>query len=411
MKKFFAILLTAVMLTAVMSQVGCTTTPKTSDSSSTATEEEEPLSKDIYLSPAETYNLSKQLEYEGYDLDTVTVTTGETTTSYASSSDTLLNSEYFTFSDGVITANDIEVEDILTSAFTLTSGDTIVEYTVNIVNREKYGDSLMKVDMGRLYGKKVVFLGDSITDDYCAWWSSNTWTKVDKNGNRVVENGKLVGTITGITQNYATMLDTLCELSSYKNLAIAGALASYYEATYATRSISVPTQLKNNLSSIKEADYVFVMVGTNDSYEINKSGAVLTLGTTTDLATEDDFVYADDATTPNNTFCAYYNYILNLIRETNSEAGLIALSNIPCQSNYGYSGGVSNGHNNEGIKGVNAAIKECSSLYNAVYIDLYSSLPASARSGNYDSTWFTNDLLHPNEAAYERMTDKILSGE
>lgn len=362
--------------------------------------------RDIYLTRFETYNLSKQLEYEGKDLSTYRISLGENEESF-------LNFNYdgdnFTLSSGVIDPKDSEPADFTSDVIKIKSGDEEEIINVHVVNKEKYGNSLMTVDVGRLYGKTVTFFGDSITDQSAVWWTTNTWWKIDKSGKYIKEQGKVV-TVNGITKNYVNMLDDVCQFEAYYNPAVAGALCSHYNAAYANKSISIPTQISQNLGKIRLSDYVFVMGGTNDSYEINKRDSVLTLGEKGDLAGNDAFT--DDVTgTPRSTFYGYYNYILKTIRETNPSAGLICLSNIPCQSTYGYAGNVSNGHNNEGISQVNAAVKVCAESYDACYVDIYSAIPYNEKLQQYTRVWFTNDELHPNQVAYELITDKILSGK
>ncbi len=362
--------------------------------------------RDIYFRAGETYALSKQLSYEGKTLSEVTISLGENSGNVQSLS---FETDTFSLSNGTLTIKDVATEDYTTEKMTMSVGNEKEFINIHVVNKQKYGDSLMTVDVGRLYGKKVIFFGDSITDQSAVWWQTNTWEKIDKQGNYYKQNGRRI-TVQGITANYVNMLDDVCKFSSYSNPAVAGALCSYYNAAYASKSISIPTQVRNNLNKISEADYVFVMGGTNDSYEINKSGSVLKLGEVSDLADETAFA-ASVANKPLSTFYGFYNYILKTIGETNPDAGIICLSNIPCESTYGYAGGISNGHNNEGIRGVNEAIKESSKKYLTCYVDIYSAIPFDEQHQMYVKTWFTNDLLHPNQVAYELITDKILSGK
>lgn len=412
MKKFLTLCM-GFALTATILLTGCTPTVNGgSDSGSKDTEPPTPpeVIRNIYLAEGETYNLTKQLEYEEKPLATCILQAGESTFS-------VTEGEYdctdFSYTKGVIIAKTInqgmDTETLMaTSTLALAYGDQTETVNISVVNYEEYGNTLSAPDVGRLYGKRVVFFGDSITDQNAEWWKTNTWWAVDKNGKYQYENGR-PKTITGITKNYVNMLDEICDFALCTNPAIAGALCSYYNAAYANKSISIPTQIKNNLNAVKKADYVFVMGGTNDSYEINKSDSVLKMGVKTDLAGEDAF---SDAVynKPVSTFYGYYNYILKTLRETNPNATLICLSNIPCQSTYGYTGGLSNGHNNQGIQGVNEAVKTCAETYKARYVDIYSAIPISNK-GQYTRAWFTNDELHPNETAYQLITDKILSGK
>lgn len=376
-----------------------------SDTGGDVTEEVIP-ERDIYFRAGETYALSKQLLYEGKTLSEVTISLGENSGNVQSLS---FDAETFSIANGTLTIKNVETDDYTTEKMTMSIGNEKEYINIHVVNKQKYGDTLMTVDVGRLYGKKVIFFGDSITDQSAVWWQTNTWEKIDKQGNYYKQNGRRI-TVQGITANYVNMLDDVCKFSSYSNPAVAGALCSHYNAAYASKSISIPTQVKNNLSKISEVDYVFLMGGTNDSYEINKSGSVLRLGEISDLADETAFA-ASVANKPLSTFYGFYNYILKTIGETNPDAGIICLSNIPCESTYGYAGGISNGHNNEGIKGVNEAIKESSKKYLTCYVDIYSAIPFDEQHQMYVKTWFTNDLLHPNQVAYELITDKILSGK
>lgn len=362
--------------------------------------------RDIYFRAGETYALSRQLLYEGKTLSEVTISLGENSGNVQSLS---FDAETFSIANGTLTIKNVTTDDYTTEKMTMSVGDEKEYINIHVVNKQKYGDTLMTVDVGRLYGKKVIFFGDSITDQSAVWWQTNTWEKIDKQGNYYKQNGRRI-TVQGITANYVNILDDVCKFSSYSNPAVAGALCSHYNAAYASKSISIPTQVKNNLSKISEVDYVFLMGGTNDSYEINKSGSVLRLGEISDLADETAFA-ASVANKPLSTFYGFYNYILKTIGETNPDAGIICLSNIPCESTYGYAGGISNGHNNEGIRGVNEAIKESSKKYLTCYVDIYSAIPFDEQHQMYVKTWFTNDLLHPNQVAYELITDKILSGK
>ncbi len=408
MKKIFmlcmALTLTFSLFLTACNIVGSGSGSKTSGGGNPP-EPPEPEVRSIYLVEGETYNLAKQLEYEEKTVSDCTLTADKTTFSVETGEYECAN---FTYKNGVITAKAVDTEDYTANDLTLTYGATTENLFIHVVNYEKYGNTMSAPDVGRLYGKKVVFFGDSITDDNAAWWETNTWWDVTKEGKYNYENGR-PKTITGIKQNYVTMLDKICDFATCTNPAIAGALCSHYNAQYASKSISIPTQIKNNISVVKAADYVFVMGGTNDSFEINKRDSVLKLGNKTDLATEEAF--ADSVNDkPVSTFYGYYNYILKTLRETNPKATLICLSNIPCQSTYGYTGGVSNGHNNEGIAGVNVAISNSAQIYKARYVDIFSAIPKTNK-GEYTKVWFTNDELHPNEVAYELITDKILSGK
>lgn len=405
MKKFFMLVLCLSLgLTALLGGCG------KPDSPATGGEGENPAKtvyEEVYLKPGETYNLYEQLKYEGENADVLEITVGNE--KFAGVKTASYDSDNITVSGGIITAKQIIPDDLTCDEVSYTpASDATLTVIVKfcVVNVEKYGDTLLTPSVGRLYGKKAVFLGDSITDQSALWWKTNTWTKVDKTGKYVRENTRLV-TVTGITENYVNMLDTACNFASLSNPAVAGALCSYYDAKYANKSYSIPMQIKNNEAKIADADYVFVMGGTNDSYEINKDGAPLKLGEITDVADETAFVLTD-ATKPLSTFYGFYNYILSRIKSLNETAGVICLSNIPCMSTYGYSGGRSNGHNNEGICGVNEAVKNCTVKNKVCYVDIYSAIP-SDKDGKYNRVWFTNDELHPNQVAYELITDKILS--
>lgn len=375
-------------------------------SSGGGSQTQETVSADVYLKPAETYNLYEQLKYEGEPVDTMTLSYDSKTFTGVKTID--FESDNLTVSKGVITAKQVEPDDFTTDEVYYKVGTVTTIIKFHVVNEEKYGDTLLTPSVGRLYGKKVVFLGDSITDQSATWWQTNTWTKIDKSGNYIRENTRLI-TVKGITANYVNMLDDACHFASLNNPAVAGALCSYYDATYANKSYSLPMQIKNNEAKITSADYVFVMGGTNDSYEINKDGAPLKLGVLSDVADETAFNLTDTKK-PLSTFYGFYNYILESICGLNNRAGVICLSNIPCCSTYGYYQGKSNGHNNEGIKGVNIAVKNCADKNKSAYVDIYTAIPCD-RNGQYTRVWFTNDELHPNQVAYEVITDKILASK
>lgn len=127
------------------------------------------------------------------------------------------------------------------------------------VKEDSYMNKNVFIDKGRLKYKNVVYIGDSITD------------------------GSIRPGFSQYNYDYGYYPDLIAHTagtSSYNNYAISGATAAFTSSIEATHIFGY-NQVKNNISTIANADYVFIMMGTNDFMRAVPLGSIADTEVTT----------------------------------------------------------------------------------------------------------------------------------
>lgn len=159
------------------------------------------------------------------------------------------------------------------------------------VSDDAYVNSHFVVDRGRLYQKKAIFFGDSITD------------------NDVNIRPQLPIYHTGFDYYPGKLRDEV-PLADMHDYAISGATAAICPSIGTQINAAYQVQKAINEGTLAEADYVFVMFGTNDFMRCVPFGSI------------DDEPTTIEATT---TFYGAYNYFYKKILEINPKVRIVAL--------------------------------------------------------------------------------------
>ncbi len=302
----------------------------------------------IYMTAGGSYNLKKQYEYEEYSLAGAEFTT---------------DSDVITLEDGVITAKN--TEDIVDGTIKATFQGKTENIVVHVLNGEKYGSKYTTVDAGLLYGKSVLFFGDSITHNWARY----------PNGNIEDDNGS-----TSLGYNHIPKLNAFCNFSSIVNAGWSGGTVCYVpSSTERFTYKSFPGSVDAHEEDIKNAQVIFVWYGTNDLTEQYSIGA------------ETDTMVTDGVT--DYGFNAGLNYSYSKIKTLNPNATIITMDIM-----------VRDPINLGDIKftDYNAAIKEASIRHNTRLL----TVSKLFKTNNLKT--YSNDGLHPNDEGYNVLTKWLL---
>jgi len=187
---------------------------------------------ELYLDVNETYNLTKMLKANV-------------------SCKMVSNNNYVEVNNGVLTGKDYG-----DSTITITYQKKKQDVTVHVVDYFEYGSYKTSTDLGRLYGKNVIFFGDSIT---------HNWYKY-------THDMELTGGESVIYPEYGWSgdLHKVCEFNQITNAACSGGTMGLpHDAAYSgvgnlLKSKCFPFCVERNIDAITSADYAFVFYGTND---------------------------------------------------------------------------------------------------------------------------------------------------
>lgn len=315
----------------------------------------------LYLLPKESYYLSK-MPVEGENIDHL---------KYETNLENALEID----DSGKITALDVNVEDKISGIVYVHDEDKLQKIEVNIVNYSEYGSYFTNIDLGRLYKKKVVFFGDSIT---------HNWAKYPS-GNRPTTPEEIAASeaVTSLGSNYIPMLNAKCEFESIVNAAWSGGTMAFLPRSSERFTYkSFPEGVENHLDDVAQADYIFVFYGTNDLTDqvpIGKASDTLSLTDTT-----------------NSTFIGGMNYGIDRILSVNPQAKLIFMNLLV--RTYSYTGNIT-------LQDYNDAILEVATSYSLKVLDMYSLFDET----NFSQ--YSNDGLHPNQNGYRVITDFLLKGK
>lgn len=226
---------------------------------------------------------------------------------------------------------------------------------------------IVDIDLGSLYGKSIIFFGDSITD-------------------------KQYG------DNYTNYLNDKCHFSSFSNVGHAGGTMTYKPSVfknyteYRTAKNCFPVSVDDNLQTIEKSDYVFVMYGVNDITQGDKNDKQSELGNP--AGSEAVIDGKTDA-----TFCSSMIYGINKIKSTNPKAIIVFFSIM--FSDYGKRYFIKDEKYNE--------IMELTCGENNVkYIDVFSLFDETS-SQYYKEV--VGGRLHLNKEGYLILTSYILNGQ
>ena len=241
----------------------------------------------------------------------------------------------------------------------------------------------MKTIKELIFNKKVVFFGDSIT---------HNWEKYDHDYNLTHPEDENYPY--GLGYGYVKMLNDVCNFKKVDNFAVSGGCyANCSDINPARKEFRhFPSQVLKATREIKEADYIFVMFGTNDYSEQVPFG---------------DF--NDFPTDEKQTDMSFYqgmNFGYSKIKELNPNATIFVINclNRTCDIE-------ANRTFNFSINEYNLAITHIARLYNLKLIDVSSLYNLKKNFVGGDGEIYSDDGLHPNKKGYEALTEFILNYE
>ena len=309
--------------------------------------------QEIYLNDNETYDLAKMVK-DGINLENI---------SYLS----LIPNNISVSNKGILQGLSHDGKDEVRGKLVAYDATNYQEIDISIVDYEEYGNYFMSVDKGRLYGKNVMFFGDSIT---------HNWAKYPNGDTTVVNN------TTSLGYNYIPILKNECNLNNIINAAWSGGTMAYLPSS-AERFVykSFPGCVDDHFDEIKDMDYIFVFYGTNDLTE------QVTIGNDVDKMQKDQKQAA--------SFKASMKYGIERIREASKDARIIFINLL--FRTYQYSGTITPENYNEAIddlcKAYMCKLLDVSKLFNRSNMAIYS-----------------KDGLHPNEKGYRVLADYMMYG-
>lgn len=204
-----------------------------------------------------------------------------------------------------------------------------------------------------LHGKKVSFLGDSITTFANYTGSYNPF---------------YTGSNAGITSVGMTWWKGLCDEQG----AIVNRLYAYGGKEVVNFLCTKYDQLFSNGTSGTAPDVIFVLAGINDWYNGKTLGTI------------------NDAEASNGSFYACYKYLLSHLKSTYPNAVIVSLTMMNSMI-LGTSAPYANG-NGVTIMAFNQAVKDCCDFHSVQYIDTNKGV--NIHGGNYTSV--LADYTHPN---------------
>ncbi len=320
--------------------------------------------QDLYLADDEIYYLKQMLEYK----------LGPES---ADRIDVSLSSDIATYENGIVVPKKTG-----TCTLSLKQGELEQKISLNIVVSDQYDMSKMSIDVGRLYNKKILFFGDSIT---------HNWMKYPNGDNTVVNDTDSLG----YPSHYIVQMNNFCRFANVENCAWSGGTMATPPKNSKTRQIykCFSYCAEHNETAIKNADYVFIWYGTNDYHEFYEIGS-----------TEDVI----DSCEKESTFTGGMKYGLSKILEYNPNAKII-VSNLLARSCNTENGAVKE----KDQIAYNDAIAAVASMYKVRLLDMFSlfTIREMRAKGLSQDTgiFYTDDGLHPNDHGYTVITKFILN--
>lgn len=303
----------------------------------------------INIKESSTYDLSK-MSNENLSSST-----------FASSNESLLTVD----ENGLIKTNNIN-NDKEQVKVAIINDDKIQVIDIVIYDNE-LASYYVNLDLGSLYGKSIIFFGDSLTD-------------------------KQYGA------NYTNYLNEKCNFKSFSNVGHAGGTMTYKPSVfknyteYRTFKNCFPVSVDDNVNTIKESDFVFVMYGVND----------ITQGDSIDKQSELGDPLGEEAIIDGKTdatFCASMIYGINKIKSVNPNATIVFFSIM--FSDYGKRYPIKDEKYNEYM--------EYTCQENLVkYVDVFSLFDKTSSKYYKEAE---GGRLHLNKDGYEVLTSYILNGQ
>lgn len=317
---------------------------------------------ELYLIENETYDLSKMLlsDDNNYSLN------------YLSDFN-----EAYVNENGVITANSLNGE-LLSEGYVYVYDDSkLQKVKVNVVDYYEYGSYFTTLDVGRLYGKKIMFFGASNTHN----WSERSHERPDPNViNDDPRDFKNHGT------NYVAMLNEVCNFEMIVNAAWSGGTMSYPAGSnirYTYKSFA--GSIHENEEAVSQVDYIIVNYGTNDLMD------QVPIGTLADEMSLQD--------KKSSTFLAGMKYGINKIKEINPDVTLVFMNVMDITANY---------TRKIKVEEYNNAINECATAAMCKVLDTHSLFTEEEFVAG---SKLTDDGLHLSIIANKILTNYILTGK
>lgn len=245
---------------------------------------------------------------------------------------------------------------------------------VHVVDYYEYGSFFTSVDKGRLYGKNIVFFGDSIT---------HNWAKYPS-GNKPVTDAEINQSQTtslGYPDHYIPLLNAQCKFASVTNCAWSGGTMAYLPRSSERFTYkSFPGCINENEAAVSNADIIFVFYGTNDLTD------QVPIGKLSDKMSLED--------KENSSFIAGMQFGINYIRQLNDDANIVFFNLLT--RTYTYYGDIK-------LQDYNEAIEEVATA-NAIKV-----LDVNSLFEDKEFYMYSNDGLHLNTLGYKVLTEYILT--
>ena len=289
----------------------------------------------------------------------------------------LESNDYATISnDGIIHAITNDDESKASVKLTIENDIMYQNITISVVDYETYGSYKTSVDLGRLYNKKVMFFGDSITHNWAKYPSGNRPT--------TPADIEAANNVTSLGYNYVPLLNDKCQFASLTNAAWSGGTMAY-DPNSTERFVykSFVGAIEDNVDAIKEADYFFVFYGTNDLSE---------------RYTIDDRIEMTSLDNKRHSIISSMTYGVNRIREINEDAIIIFINVL--YRTYG------DANIDDKVCELNEAYTGKMVEYRTKLLNVYEIFDHSNFTLKY-----SKDGLHPNEQGYKLIAEYILNGQ
>ena len=238
----------------------------------------------------------------------------------------------------------------------------------------------MKTVREIINNKKVVFYGDSITHNWEKFTHDMQLTHPED------ENYQY-----GLGYNHVKMLNDVVHFKTIDNFAVSGGCYANCADINPLRPTyrHFPHQVMISLDKLKEAEVIFVWLGTNDFSE------QVPFGDFTDTA--------KDENQTDMTFYGGMNFGFKKIKEINPNATIFVLTclkrTVDIERNRTF---------NFSLNEYNLAIKHICNIYKLNLIDI-SNLFDIKDNFPGGSDVYSDDGLHPNNNGYKKITDFILN--
>ena len=311
------------------------------------------LSSSLFMVGCDDHETSSKLESNTtfIEKEKIEITIDETYNLYVMLKEGITGSVTFSIQDETIAqmqSTNVMIGKAIGNTHIIIRQDDLVQVLPLIVYDKNDSEHIafFTLDKGRLYQKKVVFYGDSISQ-----WET-------------------------IQAEWILKLANYYQLS-HINYAIAGTTLAYTPVRFAYYGHWGTELMYTHEKDNQNADYIFVLYGTNDIDENVPVG-------------ETDFEMLNNYNDETPTYRGAVNYAIHLLREQNPNVRIVWLSLIYRDTNL------------TKAKEYNDALYRLCLANMIKYIDLFSLWDANTKGPNM------NDSLHPSSAGQQLMFEKII---